>query len=487
MPSWLLFLLTLVAGSAVVVWLTRRVIRRWARRTVLEFRARLDRYKLVSSSRVKTELLADPVLRLAIERAARDHGLPSRRVEQQVAEYVDEIVPFFNVLSYYKLGFNFSRLLTRLFYKVSVEYQDDQALTRIPKRDVVLYLMNHRSNMDYVVVTYVLAQVVSISYAVGEWARTWPLEYIFKSFGSYFIRRKFREPLYHLVLERYVQLITKNRVTQGIFPEGGLTRDGRLGPAKIGLLDYVVRTLEDPGFDGDIWLVPVAINYDRVLEDRTLTRELIVGAPRPTALGQLWGWISFAGWNAIQLLTGHRHRYGRVAVNFATPVSVRDWLRGEPPGLLNLPRGERLPHIQRLADALLERVGAAIPVTPVPFAAATLLSFPSTVIPKTRLFERLVELRGRLRIFNAKLVRSELAVEEVWDRAWRTFRARRWVVDDGTNLVILPNARPLLQYYANSIAQLLPDEPGWELTPAAGADPTMPRLQRQDSRRKKPS
>ena len=103
-----------------------------------------------------------------------------------------------------------------------------------------MYLMNHRTNADYVVVAYVLARVVSISYAVGEWARTWPLEYVFKSFGSYFIRRRFREPLYHTVLERYVQLITRNGVTQGIFPEGGLTRDGALRPPKLGLLDYIV-------------------------------------------------------------------------------------------------------------------------------------------------------------------------------------------------------------------------------------------------------
>ena len=152
----------------------------------------------------------------------------------------------------------------------------------------MLYLMNHRSNADYVVVAYVLARVVSISYAVGEWARTWPLEYVFKSFGSYFIRRQFREPLYHTVLEHYVQLITRNGVTQGLFPEGGLTRDGALRPAKIGppglrrCAPCVIRS-----FDRDIWLVPVGINYDRVLEDRSLIRERIVGGRRLSRWSQL--------------------------------------------------------------------------------------------------------------------------------------------------------------------------------------------------------
>lgn len=468
-------------GLVLGLWLARRALRRWGARTVLEFRARLDRYKLTESKRVKAELRVDPAIAGAIAAHVIESGEPRAVVERRVDRYIEEIVPFFNVLSYYKLGYNLSKLLTRLFYKVTVEYHDHKALSRIPKRDVVLYLMNHRSNMDYVVVTYVLAQVVSISYAVGEWARTWPLEYIFKSFGSYFIRRQFRDPLYHTVLERYVQQITRNRVTQGIFPEGGLSRDGTLRPPKVGLLDYVVGTLRDPAFDGDIWLVPAAINYDRVLEDRTLTRELLVGAPRRSYLAQLFGWIGFAIWNGMQLLRGQKQRYGRVAVNFDAPLSVRQWLAAQPVPVLDLPRAERLPHIQRLAQAVLDRAGAVIPVTPVGFAAAALLSFNASVIPEGALWTRLAELKDRLKDTNARMIRSELPVTEVWDRAWRTFRARRWVVREGTNLVILPDARPLLEYYANAIVHLLPVEAGWALSPAAGLDETLPRLGRQHS------
>ena len=203
------------------------------------------------------------------------------QVRRRVETYIAEIVPHFSILSYYKVGYNLAKALVNLLYKMSVDYQDEAALARIPKKDVVVYLMNHRSNADYVVVAYVLAYGVQVSYAVGEWARAWPLEYVFKSFGAYFIRRRFREPLYHAVLERYVQLITRNGVTQGIFPEGGLTRDGRLKTPKLGLLDYICRTLLEPEFTRDVWFVPVALNYDRVLEDRSLIRELVADGDRP--------------------------------------------------------------------------------------------------------------------------------------------------------------------------------------------------------------
>jgi len=294
-----------------------------------------------------------------------------------------------------------------------------------------------------------------VSYAVGEWARVWPLEYVFKSFGSYFIRRGFREPLYHTVLEQYVRLITRNGVTQGFFPEGRLSRDGRLGPPKLGLLDYVCRTVLDPAFDRDIWFVPVAINFDRVLEDRALIRELVDERDRPRRLAQLWTVVTYVGSNAVRLVTGRLKRYGRAAVNFGTPISLKLWLASAP-GVLELPKDRRLPELEKLAALLMERIGAIVPVTPVPLAAAALLSFEQTVIPKAAVLERMEQLRDRLGAVNAKVVRGGARIREVWDRAWRMLRMRRLVVEEGDSVVVLPRGRPLLEFYANSIAHLLP-------------------------------
>ena len=483
LPPWILgtgtAVLLTAAGLGILLG-TRSVVRarfkRWAKRVLLQFRARTDRYKLVERDRIREALLQDPRVDEAIREYAQLHGLGEGRVRLKVNEYIDEIVPFFNVLSYYKLGYNLSRLLINLLYKASIEFQDQAALDRMPRRDVVVYLMNHRSNADYVVVAYVLARVVSISYAVGEWARIWPLEFVFKSFGSYFIRRQFREPLYHKVLERYVQLVTRHGVTQGIFPEGGLSRDGALRPVKIGLLDYILRTLDDPAFDRDIWLVPVGINYDRVLEDRSLIRERIVGGRQPPRLMQLWHVLSYLGWNLVRFLTRQLRRYGRVAVGFGTPISTRAWLAEQPAGILELPKAERLPHVQRLAEQALERIGTVIPVTPVPLVAAALLSFGGSVIPRTRVLERIDEMRDQLEDFNAKVVRRDLPVTEVWERAWLMLRMRRLVVAQGDDLVILPAERPLLEYYANSIRHLLPAALTVAWSPADERDPTLPRL-----------
>jgi glycerol-3-phosphate O-acyltransferase len=431
-------------------WLGRRALR-----AIHEFRTRLARYHLQQRRAAKIALAQDPIVQAAIAQHASEHGLSEADVRRRVDTYIDEIVPQLNVLSYYRIGYNLAKVVLNLLYRVTVDYQDETALERIPKRDVVVYTMNHRSNVDYIVVAYVLAYGAHVSYAVGEWARVWPLEYVFKSFGSYFVRRGFREPLYHAVLERYVHLITKNGITQGIFPEGRLSRDGRLGTPKLGLLDYMCRTILDPAFDRDIWFVPVAINFDRVLEDRALTRELVDAQDRPGRFAQLVTVVNYFGSNVLRLVTGRLKRYGRAAVNFGTPLSLRQWLATRP-GVLELPKERRLAELDGLAVELMERIGAIIPVTPVPLAAAALLSFGQTVIPKAAVLDRMDQLRDRLREVNAKVVRGGSRIGDVWDRAWRMLRMRRLVVADGESLVVLPRGRPLLEFYANSIAHLLP-------------------------------
>ena len=487
--SWALLGAALFLAGAATLWAirrTREAIRTWFRRAVLRavhrFQVRLDRYKLVRRSLIRDELLLDDAVHAAIRTHCREHGLPEPEVRAQVEAYIREIVPFFNVLSYYKLGYNLSRILINLLYKVSITYADRARLDAIPRRDVLVYLMNHRSNADYVVVAYVLARGVSISYAVGEWARVWPLEYVFKSFGSYFIRRRYREPLYHTVLERYLQLITRNGVTQGIFLEGGLTRDGALRPAKIGLLDYLARTMREPDFDRDIWLVPVGINYDRVLEDRSLIRELEEGVARKSRALRAADVARYTGWNLLRMLTGRLRRYGRVAVNFGTPLSVRAWL-GEHPGVIDLPRTERLPRMQELADTMLGRIGDVIPVTPVPLVAAVLLSFGETVVRQRDVRERVSDYRAHLIERNAKLVHADQEVDAILERAWRTFRMRRLVAREGDSYVILPSQRPLLEYYANSLRHLLPASVAAapEMHPARERDEGLPRLRKRDT------
>ena len=453
--------LGLIAGTALVGWLYWRYFtRRAAIRVVRRFRARIDRFKLTGKKYIAESLLGDEAIAAAVREHAASRGLPPAAVWRTVREYIDEIVPAFNLLAYYQVGIAASRTLLNIFYRVNVSYVRRESFDELPRESIVIYLMNHRSNADYVLAGYALAGQVAISWAVGEWARVFPLEYLFKSFGSYFIRRRFREPLYHTVLERYVQLVTRNAVTQGIFPEGGLSRDGKLRPAKIGLLDYVLGVAREPGFAARMYLVPVGINFDRVLEDRSLLRELRASEGRAHSgrFTQMREVLGYAAWNTGRLLSRRWKRYGQAAVVIGEPVALEPWfstLECEGRGLFTLPRGERLAAVQVLADEAMRRIGKIIPVTAVPLVCAAIQTFDADFIQRDRLLERMLELRASLVYRKREVLDATEEIGETLDRAYELLRLRRVVSREGAGYAVLPRGRELISYYANSIAHLL--------------------------------
>lgn len=418
--------------------------------------ARIDRFKLASRSHVRDRLLGDEAIAAAVGRHAVEQGVTEDAAWGRVNAYIREIVPFFNAVAYFQVGYHVAGWLLNFLYKVSVDFAEPRADAPLPNDAVLLYVMNHRSNADYVLVSYALAGRVAISYAVGEWARAFPLEMVFKAFGSYFIRRRYREPLYHAVLERYVQLITREGVTQGIFVEGGLTRDGRLRPPKIGLLDYVLGIGRDPAYAARLYVVPVAVNYDRVLEDRSLLRELDVaaGGRRPRRRTQAWEVGRYLASNLARLLSRRLRRYGRAAVVVGAPIPLAPWF-AKHPDLFTLEKTERLARVQGLCDELLGQVGQLIPVTPVPLVCAAIQSFDSDFIPRVALLARVEEMQAVLHDLNARALHAERRSPEIFDRAWRMLRMRRVLAETGEGYLLLPRGRPLVSYYANSIAHLL--------------------------------
>ena len=258
------------------------------------------------------------------------------------------------------------------------------------------------------------------------------------------------------MLERYVQLITREGVTQGIFVEGGLTRDGRLRSPKVGLLDYVLGIGRDPAYAARLHVVPVAVNYDRVLEDRSLLRELDVagGGQRLSRRSQAYEVGRYVTWNAARMLLRRWQRYGRAAVVVGAPVPLLAWYEAHP-DLFDMDRPARLAVVQQLCDEMLARVGQLIPVTPVPLVCAAIQSFSSDFIVRADLLARLGEMRAVLGDINARVLSGDSGDEEILARAWRMLRMRRVMAEDGRGFLVLPRGRPLISYYANSVAHLL--------------------------------
>jgi glycerol-3-phosphate O-acyltransferase len=366
LPIWLFVLILAFAAvtfaSHFLFPSVRWFFRRRMERVVSELNKRLERpiqpFKLMRRQDMINRLIYDPHVMEAVVEHARDKAVPESVAFETARRYAREIVPAFSAATYFGPALRLARGLSRGLYKVRLGHHDEEVLRSLDPQAAVVFVMNHRSNMDYVLVTYLVAERSALSYAVGEWARIWPLQSLIRAMGAYFIRRRYMSPLYRRVFARYVQMATQEGVTQAIFPEGGLTLDGRVGAAKKGLLHYIVADF-DPRRGRDVVFIPVALNYDRVLEDRVLLEAAAAGERRFRArLPVIFGFVGRIAW---QRLRGQFHRFGYAGVSFGAPLSLAGFLNDAPGA-----------GTDGLALALMERIRAAMPVLPVPLVAAVL-------------------------------------------------------------------------------------------------------------------
>src|SRR6266568_6012416 len=359
---WALFDRLLLPGAR---WFLRRRVNRVLEEINTRLRIRIPPFKLTKREVLIDRLLYDPQVQEAAEAEARDSGMPREAVQERLRRYAQEIVPAFNAYIYFRLGYWLARNLARSLYRVRLGYSDEEGLARIAGNSTVVFLNNHRSNMDYILVSYLAAEKSALSYAVGEWARIWPLQTLIRAMGAYFVRRNSKDPLYRRVLERYVAMSTAAGVTQAVFPEGGLSRDGRLRPPKLGLLDYMVRSFDPAG--RDVAFVPVGINYDRVFEDRSFSVERDPGAAKQG--GVVGNTVRFLMHNLSLMARNKWHRFGYACVDFGSPVSLARWAEARGVDFQTLGREERFARVEELGRGLMSAVARVIPVVPVPLVA----------------------------------------------------------------------------------------------------------------------
>lgn len=438
-------------------WFLRRRLNRLIDRVNRGLAVEIKPFQLTKRQVLIDRLIYDPQVVAAANEHARANNIPREVAMTEVHRYAREIVPTFNAYLYFRVGYSIARAVARFLYRVRLGYADERTLAGVPANTTVVFVMNHRSNMDYVLVAFLAAERTALSYAVGEWARIWPLQQLIRSMGAYFVRRNSNSPIYRRVLERYVHMATEAGVAQAMYPEGGLSRDGRLRDPKLGLFDYMLKSF-DPKGDHDIAFVPVALNYDRVLEDRSLLRSLDKEAGRRSAWFAVRTALGFWFAQIGLMLRGQWFRFGYACVNFGGIISTRDWLgkHGGPNGgdLRGLDKDRRFEVIGRLAADVMGEVARLVPVLPVSLMATVLLEADGP-LDELELKVRASDLMTHFEARGAKLYLPRGDRDYAFHVGLRMLALRRLIEESGEGLfVAVATERPLLAYYANAIAHL---------------------------------
>jgi glycerol-3-phosphate O-acyltransferase len=209
-PLWLAVTVGILAVVALIDRLFAPAVRWWLRRRVnraidelnQRLKLKIPPFKLARRRQLIEQLMFDPDVLKAVEDEAKAREEPKSVTHARARRYAKEIVPAFSAYTYFRVGTALAKKLSTSLYRVRLGVFDEVALTLVPPDASVVFVINHRSNMDYVLVTYLVSESSALSYAVGEWARVWALQSLIRAMGGYFVRRDSSNALYRKVLAR---------------------------------------------------------------------------------------------------------------------------------------------------------------------------------------------------------------------------------------------------------------------------------------------
>jgi glycerone phosphate O-acyltransferase len=182
----------------------------------------------------------------------------------------------------------------------------------------IVYLPTHRSYMDFILLTYLCYEYnipLPCIAAAQDFLGLGLLANLLRNSGAFFIRRSFRsDKLYWTIFDEYV----KTHLIHGDYPleffiEGARSRTLKsLLPVRQGMLKSCLECYFRRQVDNLI-LIPISINYEKVLEDNLHASELL-GIPKPkeSKSGLL---------KATQIL---KKSFGSMIVNFCEPIHIHD-------------------------------------------------------------------------------------------------------------------------------------------------------------------
>jgi glycerol-3-phosphate O-acyltransferase len=285
----------------------------------------------------------------------------------------------------------------------------------------VVYVSNHKSHLDYLVEPLVLDDhgIRPPLLAAGINLFGGALGLLHKHVtGAVPIRRNSKDPLYLVTLKAYVAELLRSRDLL-YYAEGGRSYSGELKTPKTGLLQAALQADR-----AGLWIVPMAVAYDVVLEDRMLSRE--AGRKRRRPFSQ-------------EVAEMVRHAVGyesRAFVTFAEPIALAAY---DP---------ESRRDLVSLAHRVQNAIGQSHKVLPTALVA-------SVMRPRLTRADLVARLNDRVAALAA--IGANLAVSsgrQAADEGTAMLIAREVLVEEGRTLRV--RDRITLRYYARTIAHLLP-------------------------------
>ena len=406
---------------------------------------------LKSSEEMKESILTHDRLRLFMEHYAQVKNIPLHQVHKQANEHIDEMAARYNPSVISLAAKAVGWIVSIMFEGVTLDTEGLNAVKTASQKAPLIFIPCHKSHIDYLILSYLMHinNMPCPLIAAGKNLSFWPMGPMFRGCGAFFIRRSFKGAvLYSKVFSEYILKLLEDGFNIEFFIEGGRSRTGKLILPKLGFLSILLDAYKQ-GACQDLVFVPIYVGYDRVLEEGAYLHELEGGQKKPENFMQVI--------KARKLL---KKRYGRIYINFNTPISLNDLQARGGFSFKDLTSKETNELCRNLGFRVLNAIDSVSVVTPHALAACALLNISQKRFSFADLMNDIDIYMSYLHRSQAKLAdtllqESASAVQQVVDAYISRNFIERFQKDTDesyshTEYSVVDNKRPILEYYKNN-------------------------------------
>jgi len=403
---------------------------------------------LRARNRVCEEVLTAPAVRAAIEERSRGRRGSVERATRDAERMFREIAANMNSTFLAALSVAVTQIFRRMF--ASIEVEGLERVAEHARSHPIVLVPSHRSYFDFLILSWLFYQnfMVPPHIAARENMAFGPFGFIFRRAGAFFLRRSFDDPLYKEVFRAYVAYLVREGFTQEFFIEGGRSRTGKTLAPRLGMLSWDVEAFL-AGSRRDLFFVPVAITYERLVEEGAMIDELEGGAKQEESMLGL-----------VRARKTLQRRFGSVHVSFDEPISLAEAVGGRREELAREGGGEdRRRFVEELGLRLVERINWSAVANATSVAACVLLGTSGRGLRRAEMVRRMQLVVDLLRLEGVRLTPA-LTADQGSFRESIAFLQRSDLLKarperDGEILYFDESRRRALDLYRNSIAHYL--------------------------------
>jgi len=179
------------------------------------------------------------------------------------------------------MAYTLHKVFKSLYEKITINMEMLEQIREIEKNSElpIVLLPTHRSYIDFLLISYVFfVYKLRLPNFIADEAilQARFLPFIIKSCGAFFFQKKeYKDSnLYRIIFDKYIELLLKQGSTVQFFIEGNRSRTGKILAPNFEILNVVLDSIVF-GKVNDVCLIPMTVNYEKVLEGDTFPGELL--------------------------------------------------------------------------------------------------------------------------------------------------------------------------------------------------------------------